>query len=249
MKKLIALYATLGLLFLSTSAHALQYFDDLMPAPNQERLDAIFMEKWQSRRNQVSTSLVPKSNKALINKVKKNFEVYKEGEYVYFESKTANKRMYAIATSGHENAGRATLSYQFNVGPDKKVSKGTLFITYKGERPLNPQELAIELADRTMAVPIPRGMVGYVTKTNGEWFYEYSVEMDEESENILTAHLLGNGLKNKIKGIFIINGGMGAEFYEFPQSSRTKFAEAILLRKALEKNNLGESLSKLKATF
>lgn len=231
-----------SLLVATAPSQALQYYEDMLPAPNQAQIDSIFLEKWKGARDIVQAELIPKTNDQILKKLKKEFLSEKEGNRIVFACNVWEDPIYAIASSGHSDYGKVLLSYQFYVNDEFSISDGELYAVYLGSRPLNPSSMSAELADRTMAIPIPRGELASVLSNKGLWYYEYKVRLDKNAEDVLTAHLVGNGLKSKTKGVFILNGGMGSEFYDFPQKYRTKLAQAIFLRNALENKNLGQKI-------
>lgn len=226
------------------TCQALQYFEDMIPAPNQEQIDAIFLQQWKDGRNAVEKKLKPTSEAKIIKDLKSMCDREWYSDRIIFGCNVWKDPVYAIGSSGHSDTGKILVSYQFHVLKDSKVSKGSLYTSYLGRRALNINDISAELADRTMAIPFPSGYLNSVLNNNGLWYYEYVIHMTDESEDVLTAHLVGNGTKSKTKGVYIVNGGMGAEVYDFPQKDRTKLAQLIFLRKAIEEKNMGEKILK-----
>lgn len=228
----------------ASTCHALQYFEDMIPAPNQEQINAIFLQQWKDTRNAVEKSLKPASETKIIKDLKSMCEREWYSDRIVFGCNVWQDPVYAIGSSGHSDTGKILVSYQFHVLKDSAVSKGSLYTSYLGSRALNIDGVSAELADRTMAIPFPSGFLNSVLNNKGLWYYEYVIRMTDDSEDVLTAHLVGNGIKSKTKGVFIVNGGMGSEVYDFSQKDRTKLAKLIFLRKAIEEKNMGEKILK-----
>lgn len=228
----------------ANTCQALQYFEDMIPAPNQGQIDAIFLQQWKDTRNAVEKNLKPASETKIIKDLKSMCEREWYSDRIVFGCNVWQDPVYAIGSSGHSDTGKILVSYQFHVLKDSTVSKGSLYTSYLGRRALNINGISAELADRTMAIPFLSGYLNSVLNNNGLWYYEYVIRMTDEGEDVLTAHLVGNGVKSKTKGVFIVNGGMGSEVYDFSQKDRTKLAKLMFLRKAIEEKNMGKKILK-----